>query len=87
MAICVNGINVSYDYTELIQELESDIKEGLTEEYIFIEREFNKDLEPLNYKPIVDYYYTVDEIPKNVEYEKILTKEVLKEMKKWSSII
>lgn len=87
MAICVNGINVSYDYSELIQELESDIKEGLTDKYIFIVREINKDLKSLNYKPIVDYYYSVDEIPEEELYEKALTKEVLKEMKKWNSII
>lgn len=87
MAICVNGLNVSYDYSELIYELESDIEEGLVDESLFIVRELNKDLEPLKYKPIVDYYYDIDEIPKDVNYEKVLTKEVLEEMKKWNFII
>lgn len=87
MAINVNGLNVSYDYYDLIQEIESDIEERLIGKFLYIEREYNKDLAPLNYSPIVDYYYTKDEVPKNCKCEKVEVVEVLKEMKKWNSII
>lgn len=87
MAVYVNGINVCYDYSELIQEIESDIEEGLIDKVIYIERDYNKDLSKLNYKPIVDYYYSEDEIPENVGYEKRNVEDVISEMKEWNSII
>ena len=50
----------SYDYSELIEDLEEDIAEGLTDEYIYVVRgPYNELLEKC---PIIDYYYTSEEI-------------------------
>lgn len=69
----------SYDYSELIEELEADIAEGLTDDYLFIVRgNYNEALEKY---PIVDYYYSQDEIDGEGIAEKVLTEAVLNEMK------
>lgn len=69
----------SYDYSNLIEELEEDIKEGLTDEYIYVVRgAYNEILEKC---PIVDYYYTAEEIEEGELAEKVLTASVLAEMK------
>ena len=69
----------SYDYSELIEELEEDIAEGLTGNYLFIVRgEYNEALEKC---PIIDYYYSKEEIEDGDLAEKVLTEAVLNEMK------
>ena len=69
----------SYDYSDLIKELESDIAEGLTDEYIYIVRgSYNEILEKC---PIIDYYCTSEEIEEGDFAEKALTASVLAEMK------
>lgn len=69
----------SYDYSDLIEELEEDIEEGLTGEYIYVVRgPYNEILEKC---PIVDYYYTAEEIEEGDLAEKALTASVLAEMK------
>lgn len=69
----------SYDYSDLIEELEEDIAEGLTDEYIYIVRgSYNEILEKC---PIIDYYYTSEEIEEGDFAEKALTASVLAEMK------
>ena len=69
----------SYDYSDLIDELESDIDEGLTGKYIYIVRgEYN---EILDKRPITDYYYNPEEIEEGDIAEKVLTSSVLAEMK------
>ena len=69
----------SYDYSELIEELEADIEEGLTSDYIYIVRgEYN---EIMGKSMIVDYYYTPEEIEEGDISEKVLTASVLAEMK------
>lgn len=73
-----------YDYSELINELEADIDEGLTDKYLYIVRgEFNEALEKC---PIIDYYYTAAEIEEGDLAEKMLTDAVMEEMKRDSSI-
>lgn len=69
----------SYDYSELIEELEEDIAEGLTDEYIYIVR--GDYIEMLDKCPIIDYYYTAKEIMDGDFAEKVLTTSVLAEMK------
>ena len=69
----------SYDYSELIEELEADIEEELTDEYIYIVR--GDYIETLDKCPIIDYYYTAEEIMDGDIVEKILTSSVLAEMK------
>ena len=69
----------SYDYSELIEDLEEDIAEGLTDEYIYVVRgPYNELLEKC---PIIDYYYTSQEIEKGNLAEKTLTTSVLAEIK------
>lgn len=69
----------SYDYSDLIEELEEDIAEGLTDEYIYIVRgAYNEILEKC---PIIDYYSTSEEIKEGDLAEKALTASVLAEMK------
>lgn len=69
----------SYDYSDLIEELEADIDEGLTDDYIYIVRgDYNEILDKC---PIIDYYYTAEEIEEGDIAEKILTSSVLDEMK------
>ena len=69
----------SYDYSELIEELEEDIADGLTDDYIYIVRgEYNEVMEKCM---IIDYYYTAEEIEEGDIAEKILTSSVLAEMK------
>ena len=69
----------SYDYSELIEELEEDVAEGLTDDYIYIVR--GDYIETLDKCPIIDYYYTAEEIEQGDLAEKILTTSVLAEMK------
>lgn len=69
----------SYDYSELIEELEADIAEGLTGDYLFVVRgSYNEVLEK---SPIIDYYYSEEEIADEDLAEKISTIAVLNEMK------
>lgn len=69
----------SYDYSELIEELESDIEEGLANEYLYIVR--GDYIELLEKCPIIDYYYTTEEIEQGDLAEKVLTTSALAEMK------
>ncbi len=74
----------SYDYSDLIEELEEDIAEGLVDEYIYVVRgPYNELLEKC---PIIDYYYTSEEIEEGDLAEKTLTASVLAEMKKDNEI-
>lgn len=69
----------SYDYSDLIEELEADMAEGLTGEYIYIVRgEYN---EIMGKSMIIEYYYTPEEIEEGDIAEKILTASVLAEIK------
>lgn len=77
--IDADNYRFSYDYSELIEDLEADIEEGLTGEYIYIVRgEYNETLDKC---PIIDYYYTPEGIEEGDIAEKILTASVLAEMK------
>ena len=69
----------SYDYSELIEDLEADIADGLTDEYLYIVR--GDYIELLEKCPIIDYYYTAEEIEQGDLAEKVLTSSVLAEMK------
>lgn len=69
----------SYDYSELIEELEADMAEGLTSDYIYIVRgEYN---EVMDKCMVIDYYYNPEEIEEGDVAEKVLTASVLAEMK------
>lgn len=75
----------SYDYSDLIEELEEDIEEGLTDEYIYVVRgAYNEILEKC---PIIDYYYTAEEIDEGDLAEKALTASVLEEMRRCNEAI
>lgn len=77
--IDAGNYHFSYDYSDLIEELEEDIAEGLTDEHIYIVRgSYDEILEKC---PIIDYYYTSEEIEEGDFAEKALTASVLAEMK------
>lgn len=69
----------SYDYSELIEDLEADIDEGLTDEYLYIVR--GDYIELLEKCPIIEYYCTAEEIEQGDFAEKVLTTSALAEMK------
>ncbi len=74
----------SYDYSELLDELTSDIEEGLTGQYLYVVRsDYNEIMEK---RMIIDYYYTPEEIEEGDIAEKMLTAAVVEEMRKDSSI-
>lgn len=74
----------SYDYSELIEDLEADIEEGLADEYIYIARgEYSEVMEKCM---IIGYYYDPEEIAEGDIAEKVLTSSVLAEMKKDNEI-
>lgn len=74
----------SYDYSDLLDELTSDIEEGLTGEYLYVVRgDYNEIMEK---RMIIDYYYSPDEIEEGDLAEKMLTSAVVEEMRKDSSI-
>lgn len=74
----------SYDYSELLDELTSDIEEGLTGQYLYVVRgDYNEIMEK---RMIIDYYYTPEEIEEGDIAEKMLTAAVVEEMKRDSSI-
>lgn len=74
----------SYDYSELLDELTSDIEEGLTGQYLYVVRgDYNEIMEK---RMIIDYYYSPDEIEEGDLAEKMLTAAVVEEMRKDSSI-
>lgn len=74
----------SYDYSELLDELTTDIEEGLTDEYLYVVRgEYNEIMEK---RMIIDYYYSPDEIEEGDIAEKMLTVAVVNEMERDSSI-
>ena len=75
----------SYDYSELIEDLEEDIAEGITDDYLFIVRgEYNEALEKC---PIIDYYFSQEEIEDGDLAEKVLTEAVLNEMRQDNAIL
>ena len=74
----------SYDYSELLSELTTDIEEGLADKYLYVVRgEYNEVLEK---RMIIDYYYSPDEIAEGDLAEKMLTAAVVEEMEKDNSI-
>lgn len=79
----IQGINVCYDYSELIAELEADLEEGLISinSIIGIDRNYKRDLGDGTH-PIIDYFY---EAKQGQEVKRV--KRVLDEMKEWNSII
>lgn len=82
--IDAGNYSFSYDYSELIEELEADIEEGLADEYIYIVRgEYNEVMEKCM---IIDYYYDPEEIAEGDIAEKVLTSSALAEMKKDNEI-
>lgn len=82
--IDAGNFKISYDYSDLIAELEADIAEGLTGEFLYIVR--GDYIEAIDQKPIVDYYHTAEEIADGNFAEKVLTEQALAEMKRFNDI-
>lgn len=76
-------MNISYDYEGLLNELKSDLTEGLIEMDGMIK--VVRDKKASESQPIIDYYY-YDNDPRE-DYEEMEVSEVLKEMEKYSRIV
>ena len=76
----------SYDYSDLLSEVLADKAEGLFDEYMYIVRgDWN---ELLECAPIVDYYYSLDEVENEDEVvQKMPVDQVINEMKKFNQIL
>mgnify|MGYP004502073911 FL=1 len=76
----------SYDYSDLLSEVLADKAEGLFDEYMYIVRgDWN---EVLECAPIVDYYYSLDEVENEDEVvQKMPVDQVINEMKKFNQIL
>lgn len=72
-------MKISYDYEDLINELEGDITEGLIRpsDILKIVRTEQPTID--NYKPIIDYYYSDHEVKE--QYELMTATAALEEMK------
>lgn len=90
-------INISYDYEDLIEEIESDLAEGLLkldDDVIVVRHSRHAEHFGImfHYDPIIDYYYMnfkskVVADPEKGEYSETLkVKDVLAEMKKYNEI-
>ena len=77
------NFNFSYDYEELLDELRSELDEGLIKEndVLFIVR----GNEVSGYYPIIDYYY--DDQPPIEQFEIAVVRDVVKEMEYMNKII
>lgn len=78
------NFKISYDYSELIEEIEADIDEGLIKDYIYIVR--GEYLEALGTEPIIDYYCEPVQIEDGVVAEKLRVQSVLAEMELFDKI-
>lgn len=78
---------ISYDYSELIHELKSDMAEGLTQDDIYVVRGgWN---EALGTAPIIDYYYTlgnVENFGEDDTVQKMKPQTMLDEMERYNSL-
>ena len=74
------SFDITYDYEELLQELVSDVEEGLVGDRVLIYREAHPDIKEAIYKPIADYYYSPTEVPKGERCEVAKTADVIEEM-------
>ncbi|HFU4227865.1 TPA: hypothetical protein ACGO8V_002330 [Streptococcus suis] len=78
------NFRISYDYSELIEDIKMDMYQGLIDEYIYIIRgEF---LEALGTSPIVDYLCSLDELEEGEVAEKTKVQSVLAEMELYNKI-
>lgn len=74
----------SYDYEELINEIEADIKEGLIKRDDNIQIVRSPEVVYQNYRPIIDYYYD-DDIPEE-PVEIMSINKVLQEMNEQNNL-
>lgn len=77
------NFKISYDYSELIEEFEADIAEGLLGDTCYIVR--GDLVDAMQYFPIVSYFYTLDDAEGETVEERP-TEAVLREMKVYNQI-
>lgn len=78
------NFKISYDYSELIDEIKADIEEGLLDEYISVVR--GDFIEELGAGPVIDYYSS-EEIEEGDIAEKVRTTALLAELEFYNQII
>jgi len=76
-------MNISYDYTELLDELHSDLSEELIRLSSFIK--IVRDKSRQYYHPIIDYYY--DDYEVHEDHDRVRVYEVLQEMEQYNKIL
>lgn len=80
-----NGnFKISYDYSELIEEIKMDVLEGLIDEYIYVVR--SDYIEALGISPVIEYYYDPEEIEEGDIAEKVRTTSLLAELELYNTI-
>lgn len=79
------NFKISYDYSELIDEIRADIDEGLLGEYICVVR--GNFIEALGTSPVIDYYYSSDEIEEGDIAEKVKMTALLAELEFYNKIV
>ena len=57
MAIAINGVNYSYDYEELLKDIDCELAEGCLNINSHIQVLRSDEVAFGDYRPIVDYYY------------------------------
>ncbi|HFI0216165.1 TPA: hypothetical protein ACGOVI_001353 [Streptococcus suis] len=78
------NFRISYDYSELLEDIKMDMYEGLIDEYIYIIRgEFS---EALGTSPIIDCLCSPDELKEGEVAEKTKVQSVLAEMELYNKI-
>lgn len=74
---------MKYDYDVLIDRLENDINEGLTDETVYVIRDKEGvNLDRYVYYPVVDYYFDLDDIDEtdDLELVEVRTDDILAEL-------
>ena len=80
MARLINGIRVSYDYTELLNEFKFD-QEHYIDGKVFVERKQGE-----LYNPIVDWYYSMEQVPHGTRVELMTAEAVIAEMEELNTL-
>ncbi|MCW6681876.1 hypothetical protein NHG29_03205 [Aerococcaceae bacterium NML160702] len=81
MAREINGISVSYDYVDLLHEFQFD-QEHYIDGKVFVEREPRE-----SYSPIIDWYYSMEQVPYGTKVELMTVKAVIAEMKELTGLL
>ena len=88
MAFVFNGLNYSYSYEELIEELKMDIDDGLIKPttIINIVRKPESAFNDLEYYPIIDYYFDSTIASYGADLEDVFNKDEFTD-EEWADMV